>query len=111
MQNETGNNIGGINDTGTLEAEVRSAVGQGHDVQEIVRQPTLRKISARSLDIESLRQIESAVLNGARAGVQKDLTGLPLAQATSDLLCQIVAGGLPSLADHVKPGHPQGKED
>ena len=233
MQNETGNNIGGSNDTGTLEAEVRSAVEQGHDVQEMVRQLTLRKISARSLDIESLRQIASAVVRGARAGAQKELhqsaaqteitrarlkqavagldtalaqfaeasklaleeaagraqtfssddlararadlesleamfletlqssasgakdaageilsdlarhgriygsavgaqlketlsvfthqlgaagraqvgAGLHLAQATSDLLRQIAAGVLTGLADHVKPGHPQGKTD
>ncbi len=37
--------------------------------------------------------------------------GLHLAQATSDLLRQIAAGVLTGLADHVKPGHPQGKED
>ncbi len=74
MQNETNNNIGGGSDTGTLEAEVRSAVEQGHDVQEMVRQLTLRKISARSLDIVSLRQIASAVLSGARAGAQKELS-------------------------------------
>ncbi|ABM39460.1 hypothetical protein AKG95_00545 [Janthinobacterium lividum] len=73
MQNETGNNIGGSNDAVMLEAEVRSAVEQGHDVQEMVRQLTLRKISARSLDIESLRQIARAVLSGARAGAQKEL--------------------------------------
>ena len=233
MQNETGNNIGSGNDTAMLEAEVRNAVEQGHDVQEMVRQLTLRKISARSLDIESLRQIASAVLRGARAGAQKELqrsaaqtsitrvhlkqavagldvalaqfaeafklaleeaagraqafsrediararsdlesleamfqetlkssasgakdvagetlydlaahahiygsavgaqlketlavithqldaagrtqvgAGLHLAQATSDLLRQIAAGVLTGLADHVKPGHHQGKED
>ena len=61
------------NDTDTFEAEVRSAVEQGHDVQEMVRQLTLRKISARSLDIESLRQIAGAALRGARAGAQKEL--------------------------------------
>ncbi|MHB1180385.1 MAG: DUF6781 family protein [Sulfuricella sp.] len=73
MQNETGNTIGGNNDTATLEAEVRNAIEQGHDVKEMVRQLTLRKISAHSLDIESLRQIAGAVLRGARSGVQKEL--------------------------------------
>lgn len=58
----------------TFEADVRSAVEQGHDVQEMVRQLTLRRISQRSLDIESLRQIAHAVLRGARAGVQKELS-------------------------------------
>ncbi len=67
MQDETGN------DTSTLEAEVRKAVEQGHDVQERVRQLTLHIIRARSFDIKSLRQTTSAVLRGARAGVQKEL--------------------------------------
>ena len=67
MQNETSI------DTGKLEAEVRDAVEQGHDVQEKVRQLTLRMISARSFDIKSLQQTAGAVLRGARAGVQKEL--------------------------------------
>jgi len=46
---------------------------QGHDVQEMVRRLTLRTISTHSIDIESLRQIASAVLRGARAGAQKEL--------------------------------------
>lgn len=61
------------NDTSNLEAEVREAVEQGNDVQERVRQLTLRFISARSLDIESVRQTADAVLRGAQAGVQKEL--------------------------------------
>ena len=77
--NAAGNNIGGGNDTAALEAEVRNAVEQGHDVRELVRQLTLREISAHSLDIASLRQIASAVLSGARAGVQKGLNQ-PVAQ-------------------------------
>jgi uncharacterized protein YicC (UPF0701 family) len=60
-------------DTGTLEADVRNAVEQGHAVQEKVRQLTLRVIGARSLDIDSVRQTAGAVLRGARAGVQKEL--------------------------------------
>jgi uncharacterized protein YicC (UPF0701 family) len=87
MQNETSN------DTKTLEAEVRKVVEQGHDVQEMVRKLTFRKISTHSLDIESLRQIAGAVLRGARAGVQKELqqssTQAQIAQAS---LKQAVAG-------------------
>ena len=67
MQNETSN------DTVNIEAEVRNAVEQGHDVQEKVRQLTLRIIRARSFDIKSLKQTAGAVLRGARAGVQKEL--------------------------------------
>ena len=57
----------------TLETDVKNAVEQGHDIQETVRQLTLRRISARSLDIESLRQIAKSVLRGAKLGVQKEL--------------------------------------
>lgn len=67
MNNETSN------DTSTLEAEVRDTVEQGNNVQEKVRQLTLRVISARSLDVESVRQTASAVLRGAQAAVQKEL--------------------------------------
>jgi hypothetical protein len=67
MQNETNNDIN------RLEAEVREAIEQGQDVQDKVRQLTLRIISTRSLDIKSVRQAASAVLRGARAGVQKEL--------------------------------------
>lgn len=56
-----------------FEAEVKNAVEQGQDVQELVRQLTLRRISARSLDVESLRQIAASVLRGARSGVQQEL--------------------------------------
>lgn len=93
MQNATGNNIGGGNDTPLLEAEVRSAVEQGHDVQEMVRKLTLHTISARSLDIESLRQIASAVLNGARAGAQKELhQSAAQNEITRERLKQAVSG-------------------
>lgn len=77
----------------TFEADVCSAVEQGHDVQEMVRQLTLRRISSRSLDLESLRQIAHAVLRGARAGVQKELN---LSAAQTDTartqLKQTIAG-------------------
>ncbi|MGB4467483.1 MAG: DUF6781 family protein [Azovibrio sp.] len=73
MQDETDNTLNVANDIAALEAEVCSAVERGHDVQETVRQLTLRKIGTHSFDIESLRQIMGAVLNGARAGVQKEL--------------------------------------
>lgn len=61
------------NDTSTIEAEVRSTVEHGNNVQEKVRQLTLRAISTRSLDIESVRQTASAVLRGAQAAVKEEL--------------------------------------
>lgn len=87
MQNETGN------DTNRLEANVRDAVEQGEDVQEKVRQLTLRIISARSLDIESVRQTAYAVLRGARAGVQHQLQHASAqTHVARDHLKQAVAG-------------------
>lgn len=77
----------------TLEADVKHAIEQGRDVQEQVRQLTLRRISARSIDIESLKQISASVLRGARAAVQKELD-LSSAQADTARiqLKQAVAG-------------------
>jgi len=80
-------------DTSKLEAEVCHAVEQGHDVQEKVRQLTLRMISNRSFDIKSLRQTAGAVLRGAQAGVQQELQQ-PYAQTqvAKDRLKQAVSG-------------------
>lgn len=77
----------------TFEVDVRSAVEQGHNVQEMVRQLTLRRISARSMDIDSLRQIAHSVLRGARAAVRNELN-LSAAQAETARmqLKQTVAG-------------------
>jgi hypothetical protein len=80
-------------DTSKLEAEVCHAVEQGNDVQEKVRQLTLRMIGNRSFDIKSLRQTAGAVLRGAQAGVQKELQQ-PFAQTrvARDRLKQAVTG-------------------
>ncbi|MDH4234445.1 MAG: hypothetical protein OEV15_04855 [Gallionella sp.] len=67
MNSETGNN------TSTLETEVRATVEHGNNVQEKVRQLTLRVISSRSLDIQSVRQAAESVLRGAQAAVEKEL--------------------------------------
>ncbi len=73
MQNETGNNVGSSNDTTKLEAEVRSAVAQGDNVQETVQHLTLAALSAQIHDLASLRRIMTAVMQGAREGAQQKL--------------------------------------
>lgn len=73
MQNETGNNVDSSNDTTKLEAEVRSVVAQGDNVQEAVRHLTLTALSAQVHDLESLRRIMTAVMQGAREGAQQQL--------------------------------------
>ncbi len=80
-------------DNDTFEAEVRSAVEQGHNVQEMVRQLILRRISARTLDIESLQQIAASVLRGARSAVQKEFNLSAAQTETARMqLKQAVAG-------------------
>ncbi len=76
-----------------LEADVKNAIELGHDVQEQVKQMTLRRIDARSLDIESLQKISASVLRGARAAVQKELNlSSAQAQTARVQLKQAVAG-------------------
>lgn len=87
MQNKT------ANDTSALEEEVRKTVEEGFDVQERVRQITLRIVRTRSFDIKSLQETASAVLRGARAGVQKDLQqSSGQAKVARDHLRQAVSG-------------------
>lgn len=62
-----------MNDISNLQSQVREAVETGKDIQEAVRQLTLRRISAQSLDLASLREIADAVINGAHAGIQAHL--------------------------------------
>lgn len=53
-----------------FEAQVRSAMEHGENVQEAVRQLTLRNISAHAMNLDSLKQITEAVLRGVRAGAE-----------------------------------------
>lgn len=77
MKNETnkstGSKVGSTNETSTLEADVRSAIAHGRDVQEAVRSLTLKAMSADGIDLKSLRRTMTAVLHGARDGVQPEL--------------------------------------
>jgi hypothetical protein len=76
MQNKTDNKVGSSNDTSAFEAEVHSALEQGLDVQEKMRQFTLQIISPRSLDIESVRQTVAAVLRGAKSWSTKRIAAV-----------------------------------
>lgn len=77
-----------------LEAEVRNAVEQGRDIQEMVRQLTLHKISGYAHDLEALRLIVGAVSRGARAGVQKELNQ---SKAQTDLARARLEGAITGL--------------
>lgn len=80
-------------ETNSLEAAVRDVVGRGGDVQEAVRQLTLRFISGRPLDIGSVRQAAGAVLRGARAGIKEELQhSAEQTRLSRDRLTQAVNG-------------------
>lgn len=80
-------------DIASLENEVRQATVEGHEVQEAVRQLTVRELSQGAPDSAGLRQIVGAVLRGARAGVRKELQqSAAEAQATRRQLSEAVAG-------------------
>lgn len=57
----------------SFEAQVRSAMEHGENVQEAVRQLTLRNISAHSTNLESLKQVTEAVFRGIRAGAETQM--------------------------------------
>lgn len=70
MKNDTNGQPGATN---PFESQIREAFETGKDIQEAIRQLTLRQISQRSVDLESLRQVASAALHGARAGAEAQL--------------------------------------
>jgi F0F1-type ATP synthase membrane subunit b/b' len=69
MQNDTSNTI----DSAKLESEVRDTVAQGDNVQESVQRLTLKALSSEIHDLASLRRVITAVMRGARDGVQQKL--------------------------------------
>lgn len=75
MQKKTG--IGAAHDakgdTSALEAEVRSAIAKGDNVQQAVRDLTVKALSTQNRDLESLRRIMTAVMQGVREGAQQKL--------------------------------------
>ncbi len=73
MQNDTSNTMDSGNDNANLESEVRDAVAQGDNVQESVQRLTLTALSSEIHDLASLRRVITAVMMGARDGVQQRL--------------------------------------
>lgn len=79
MENVTGNE--GIHaatedttvDTSALEAEVRTTIAQGSNVEQEVRDLTVKALSRHDHDRESLRNVMAAVMKGVREGAQQKL--------------------------------------
>ncbi|MDN5753854.1 MAG: hypothetical protein L0H15_11355 [Nitrosospira sp.] len=70
--------------TATLETEVRNAIAQGGDVKRAVQHMTVKALSSQHHDLESLRRIMTAVMQGVREGAQQNLQH-PNAQAHTAL--------------------------
>jgi hypothetical protein len=75
MRSETGKKSedAGHAEPKTLEADVRGTLEKGEDIQENVRRLTLTALSGENLDLEILRRTMSAVVDGARDGIQQQM--------------------------------------
>lgn len=75
MQNVPGseNARAATEDTSALEAEVRSRMTQGENVEQEVRDLTVKALSRQGHDQDSLRHVMGAVLKGVREGAQQKL--------------------------------------
>mgnify|MGYP001057099418 FL=1 len=75
MQNVPGseNVHAATEDTSALEAEVRSRMTQGENIEQEVRDLTVKALSRQGHDQDSLRHVMGAVLKGVREGAQQQL--------------------------------------
>lgn len=60
-------------DISALEAEVRSAIAQGDNVQQAVHDLTVTALSTQKHDLQSLGRLMTSVMGGVRAGAQQRL--------------------------------------
>ncbi len=94
MQNDnTTHASGNHHDIHTLEDEIREAVAQGSHVQETVHRLTLTAMNAQHIDLESLRRIISAVMQGVHDGAEQRLQHLAnQTQAAKTHISEAVTG-------------------
>lgn len=91
------------NDIETLEAEVREAVANGSHIQETVHRLTLKAMNAQHIDIESLRRIIAAVMQGVHDGSEQRLQQVAnQTQAARSQITEAVAGLDSALARFVE---------
>lgn len=92
MNNEN-TNPADNNDIKTLEAEIREAVAEGSHIQETVHRLTLKAMNAQHIDIESLRRIITAVMQGVHDGSEQRLRQVNnQTQAAKSQITEAVAG-------------------
>jgi uncharacterized protein DUF6781 len=73
MQNETNNTTDKNDDLAALETEIRDALAHSTNIQDTVHRITLKAMNANRLDLESMRRIITAVMQGVHDGAQHQL--------------------------------------
>ncbi len=73
MQDETNNTTDTTDDLAALETEIRDAIASGENIQDAVHHITLKAMDANKLDLESIRRIITAVMQGVHDGAQQQL--------------------------------------
>lgn len=76
-----------------LTTDVREAITHGGDVENAVRNLTLKAIHSNGLDIESIKQIATAVMKGAQEGAQHKIAqASEQSQVAQSQISQAVSG-------------------
>ncbi len=89
MQNDNSNQ----DDIAKLEEEIHTAVAQGKNVEEAVKHLTLKAMKADRLDLESLRRIIRAVMQGVHEGAKHQLEhAKDQSQTAQDQVANAVTG-------------------
>lgn len=93
MQNKTHNTIRSESDINRFAEEIREAVAQGGDIEKKIRELTLEAMHTHGLDMESLKKIATAVMEGAHEGSQHALAhATEQSHAAQTQIVQAVAG-------------------
>lgn len=93
MQNDKHGAVQQEKDVARLTEEVREAIAHGGDIENAVRNLTLKAMHSSDLDIESLKQIATAVMKGAQESAQLKMTyAAEQSNAAQSQITQAVAG-------------------
>ncbi len=93
MQNKAHNTTRSESDINRFAEEIREAVAQGGDIEKKIRELTLEAMHTHGLDMESLKKIATAVMEGAHEGSQHALAhATEQSHAAQTQIVQAVAG-------------------
>lgn len=92
--NNTNNKTADINDDlNKLERDIHDALVDGTNIQKTVHDLTLKAMKADRLDIDSIRRIVTAVINGVQEGAQQQLvTAANQTQAAKSQISDAISG-------------------